>query len=192
MCRQPVWPGLCPAFPKLRIAHGDETRDCSSYPFGEGSDFGAMRRKFGACIGVQRLPEKIEERGGAVAERVRQTEGMLDQLGGIQPDIAVRRFHQPDHLAEIAMIAPAIADLLGIGRREGGSVFDKVLGQLGLDPYHSSRARNQNVEVRGSSAAQTSRAFPLELELIEGRTAWHDQVANATTERRKAVHGKRR
>lgn len=85
MCRQPVWPGLRPAFPKLRIAHGDKTRACALNPLGEGSDFGAMCRKLGACIGVQRLPEQIKERGRAVAERVRQTEGMLDQLGGIQP-----------------------------------------------------------------------------------------------------------
>jgi hypothetical protein len=108
----------------------------------------------------------------AVAEGPRQPEGVLDQLRSIQPDVAVGPVHQAQHLAAVSLVAPLVADLLGVGNRELGAVCGKVFRQLGLNTNNVAGPDDQNVQVRRATASQVSRAPPFERERLERSGIW--------------------
>jgi len=78
----------------------------------------SVGHKFGTGIRVCGLPIQVKQAHRLIPKGARQPECMLDQLRCVQPDVTVRRIDQAQHLTEISLFAPLIADLFGIGGGE--------------------------------------------------------------------------
>lgn len=120
-------------------------------------------REFRTGIRVRGLPIKVKQGHASISKAARQSERVLDQLRRVQPDVAVRSVDKAEHLAEISLFAPIVADLLCISGGKRGSVPRKKLGQFGLDPDHFGRTRQKDIKIWRATAAKACRALLFKL-----------------------------
>jgi len=93
---------------------------------------------------------------------------MFDQLRGVQPDVAVWCVDKAEHLVEIPLLAPIIADLIGIGGGKRSTVPGEVLGQFGLDPDYGVSTREKYIEIWCATATKACRALSFKSQRFKG------------------------
>jgi hypothetical protein len=138
-----------PRVPEIRIAQCAKGGMAVRHQASEALDLYPMRKHRRVAIGVQRLPVEVEQRRRLPLEAMREAEGMLDQLGHIQMRERFGTSQNRLHGAKPWTRAALVADVGGIGRREGGCLGSEMLRALRFDRDDPRRTVRQQIQIRG-------------------------------------------